>query len=271
MASVPFSRISLGIGIIGLCLCAARPAAADTQFRIRRMTRNDVPVGKGQCDIRLQVDNEARVTVRGDMVFVRTLAGRDPWDDGSECNAPLPDRPMPGFHFEVKDSRNEIRLEEEPSPRNGFAAVVYIRDSASGVGRYHFRLSWDLRAVDLRTEEPRREGGLAWNNVVHFHGDGRGVARMADGFEQRLFDVNVDIDQSGRLVAVFHGERGRELVFNGNVTGREDGRWRADVASQDRRLRGPLFLSVGERGEINSITLEAGDGRERMRLNWDRR
>src|ERR1035441_10988671 len=75
-----------------LALCAALPALADTQFRIRKMTRNDVPPGKGQCDIRLQVDDEVEVSVRRDMVMIHTLSGRDPRDDGSECNAPLPIR-----------------------------------------------------------------------------------------------------------------------------------------------------------------------------------
>jgi hypothetical protein len=259
------------IGISALFLCAALPAMADSQFHIRRMTRDDVPAGKGQCDIRLQVDNEARVTVRGDSVFIRTIAGRDPWDDGSECNMPLPDRPVPDFRFEVKDSRNEIRMVEEPSPRNGFSAVVYIHDTAGGVGRYHFRLSWEVRAVDMRQEEPRRgPGGMAWNNVIHFRGEGRGVATMRDGFEQRLFNVNVDIDRGGHIVVVFRGERGRELTFTGEVVGREGERWRADVVSDDRRLRGPLYMSV-DRDQVNSISLEAGDGRDRMRVNWDRR
>ena len=88
-------------GVALLALCAALPALADTQFRIRRMTRNDVPPGKGQCDIRLQVDNEVDVSVRRDMVMIRTLSGRDPRDDGSECNAPLPDRNLEGFNFQV--------------------------------------------------------------------------------------------------------------------------------------------------------------------------
>ena len=264
------------IGILAVLLCAALPALADTQFRIRRMTRDDVPMGKGQCDIRLQVDNEVRISVRGDSVFARTLAGRDPSDDGSECNMPLPDRPVPDFHFQVVDSRNEIRLLEEPSPRNGFSAIVYIHDTAGGAGRYHFRLSWEMRAVDMRHEEdaPRRvpEGsGMVWNNVMHFRGVGRGVATMRDGFEQRLAGVNVDIDRGGRMTVVFRAERGRELVFTGNVVGREGGRWRADVVSDDRRMRGPLFLSVSEDGSVNSISLEAGDGRDRMRVNWDRR
>jgi len=56
------------------------------------MTRNDVPFGKGQCDIRLQVDDEVEVTLRGDTVFIRTISGRDAFDDGSECNEPVPER-----------------------------------------------------------------------------------------------------------------------------------------------------------------------------------
>src|SRR2546430_7876283 len=93
-----------------LMLSITLPALADLRFQARRMTRDDVPLGKGQCDIRLQVDNEVEVQVRGDMVFVRTISGRDARDDGSECNIPLPNRDVEGFDFEVKDSRNDIRL-----------------------------------------------------------------------------------------------------------------------------------------------------------------
>src|SRR5215469_17881696 len=116
-------------GAVLLLLGAAIPALADTRFQIRHMTRNDVPLGKGQCDIRLQVDNEVEVSVRRDEVFIRTISGRDARDDGSECNAPLPDRDVPGFNFEVLDRRNDIRLLAEPSRRNNFTAIVAIRDS----------------------------------------------------------------------------------------------------------------------------------------------
>src|SRR5216684_3911130 len=105
-----------------LVLCAAVPALADTRFQIRRMTRNDVPLGKGQCDIRLQVDNEVEVSVRLDQVFIRTISGRD-----------------------------AIRLLAEPSRRNNYTAIVRIRDSDSGEGRYHFRLSWQMTGSDYRT------------------------------------------------------------------------------------------------------------------------
>ena len=164
----------IGAVLLGAAFCL--PAMADTQFRIRRMTRDDVPAGKGQCDIRLQVDNEAEVSLRGDGVFIHTIAGRDPYDDGSECNAPLPAQPVAGFNFEVKDSRGEIRLVGEPSRRNNFAAVVLIRDSSGGQGRYHFRISWDMRVSDLRGDDRPRPGppGFVWNNTFNYRGVGRG-------------------------------------------------------------------------------------------------
>jgi hypothetical protein len=256
------------------------------------MMRNDVPLGKGQCDIRLQVDNEVEVAVRRDTVMVRTISGRDARDDGSECNAPLPDRDPLGFHFEVKDSRNEIRLMDEPSRRNDFTAVVHIRDSDSGYGRYHFRLSWDMAATDSRTgadsrpgpdgdhrdgdhrdgarPDGGRPGGFVWNNVVNFRGQGRGQTSVNDYSPQRLSDVSVDIDRGGKIAVSFRADR-RPLVFAGIVIGQDGGRIKADVATEDGRLRGPMYISVDDRQNVNSITLEATDGRDRLRLNWDRR
>jgi hypothetical protein len=84
-------------------------------------------------------------------------------------------------------------------------------------------------------------------------------------------DCNIDIDRGGKFLAVFRAERGRTLTFTGQVIAQEGGRWKADVISEDRRLRGPMFFSVDSRREVNTITLEATDGRERLRLNWDRR
>jgi hypothetical protein len=130
------------IGLAAACMMA--PAMADSRFNIARMTRNDVPAGKAQCDIRLQVDDQVEVVVDGDRVYIHTLSGLDARDDGSECNVPLPGREVPGFNFEVKDSRGDIRLVEAPSRRNGGRAIVRIRDSQSGFGRYHFRLSWAM-------------------------------------------------------------------------------------------------------------------------------
>ena len=260
-------------GMALLALCAALPGLADTQFRIRQMTRNDVPPGKGQCDIRLQVDNEVDVSVHGDMVMIHTLAGRDPRDDGSECNAPLPDRNIEGFNFQVMDSRNEIRLVAEPSRRNNFTAVVHIRDSAGGEGRYHFRLSWAMGGRGGPTEERRGGGpGFSWNNTIDYRGQGHGSSALNNQGEERLLDVTVNVDRGGKILVTFRGERGRPpLSFTGTVIASEGGRRKADVVSEDRRLHGPMYISVDGRQNVNSVTLEATDGRDRLKVNWDRK
>jgi hypothetical protein len=270
-------------GFAVFALFAALPAVADSQFRIRRMTRDDVPMGKGQCDIRLQVDNEVEVSVRGDTIYSHTLAGRDAYDDGSECNAPVPNRDIVGFNFEVLDERGDIRLLAEPSRRNNYSAVVQIRDSKGGQGRYHFRISWQMTGSDYRPGNDRpgfgrgdggRPGppGFSWNNTLNYRGNGRGAASMNDFGDVRLSSVDVNIDRGGRITVFFRGERNRDMRFNGTVIGRDGDRLKAEVFYEDRRLRGIMFLSVDDRRDaVNAINFEGGDGRDRMRLNWDRR
>jgi hypothetical protein len=231
----------------------------------------------------LQVDNEVEVHVRGDGITIRTLAGQDARDDGSECNAPLPNRDVEGFNYEVRESRNEIRLLAEPSRRNDFAAVVRIRDSSGGFGRYHFRLTWAMTGTDYRpgggSGGGRRDdfgprggqGGFAWNNAISFRGNGRGEAEYNNSGQQRLGQVNIEIDRGGKMMATFRADRGRPLSFSGNVMSREENRWKADVVSDDRRLRGPMWFSVDDRGNVSTVTIEATDGRDRLRLSWDRR
>jgi hypothetical protein len=106
---------------------------------------------------------------------------------------------------------------------------------------------------------------------MQFRGEGRGLATV-NNFEQRLSNVNVDITRSGRVTVVFAAGRGRDLSFTGDIVAREGERWRADVVSQDGRYRGRLFMRLDSRDqEVDSINIEAGDDRDRMRINWDRR
>jgi hypothetical protein len=264
---------------------AALPAMADTRFQIRRMTRNDVPAGKGQCDIRLQVDNEVEVSLRGDLLAIRTFAGRDARDDGSECNAPLPNHDVQGFNFEVIERRGDIRLVAGPSRKNDFSAVVTIHDNSGGEGRYHFRISWAMTPTDYRPgpesehsprrddafERPRTGEGFSWNNTVSFRGDGRGVASLSGGGDMRLGQVSIDIDRGGKMVASFRVDRGRPLAFTGQVLAQENGRWKIDVMSEDHRLRGPMWVTVDPSSKVSSVRMDATDGRDRMQLNWDRK
>jgi hypothetical protein len=188
------------------------------------MTRDDVPRGKGQCDIRLQVDDQVEVSVRGDGVFVRTLSGQDARDDGSECNAPLPPEDLRGFNFEVKDSRGDIRLVEEPSRRNGGRALVRIRDSPGGFGRYHFRLSWDLFAAERREERRDDDRGRdlrILNGMWGAPGRTRDVTRLLqDRMRDGRLRIRATIDELGEpargaekmLIVVFESRGRRQEV-----------------------------------------------------------
>src|SRR5688572_3807233 len=95
------SRVAIPLAALFYGLSSA--ALADIEFQARRMSRGDVPLGKGQCDIRLRVDGEVEVSVRGDRISVRTISGSEPRDDGSECNEPLPARLVSDFFYEVRD------------------------------------------------------------------------------------------------------------------------------------------------------------------------
>jgi hypothetical protein len=150
-------RYPLAAALPGLAvfLLMAPAGDAETTFTVKRMTRRDVPLGKGQCDIRLRIDDEVRVEVRGDQVVIKEVRGAPGRDEGSECNMPLPADPR-DFRFEVRDSRDEVLLIDQPSRRNGGRAIVAIRDKKGGAGRYHFRLSWAESGSDHREPGRRR-------------------------------------------------------------------------------------------------------------------
>jgi len=278
--------------VIALAVLASIPARADSRFRITIMPRADLPPGKAQCDIRLQVDNEVEITVRRDMVLAHTLSGEDARDDGSDCNTPLPDRDIHGFAVQTVDSRSEIRVIQQPSAHNDFALVVRILDAAAGFGRYRFRLTWDsppsaappgtmagnppLRPLN-DTARPPAPSGFVWNNATTYHGHGAGESLLNER-SQRLADVRVDIDLGGKIVVSFvpeqpRGIRGspRPVLFNGSVMGREGSRIKADMVTEDRRLHGTMTLSVDDRQNVNSVTMNATDGQDHLRLTWDRR
>jgi len=66
---------------------------------------------------------------------------------------------------------------------------------------------------------------------------------------------------------------GRKLpiTFSGQLLANENGRLKIDAMSQDRRLRGPMWVTIGPKQRLESIALEATDGQERLTLSWQRR
>jgi hypothetical protein len=129
-----------------------------------------------------------------------------------------------------------------------------------------------LPALGAPPQERRGGSGFSWNNTIDFHGQGHGSSALNNSSEQPLFDVSVNVDRGGRILVSFRGERGRPpLSFTGTVIASEGGRLKADVVTEDRRLHGPMYIYVDDRRNVKSITLEATDGRDRLRVNWDRK
>jgi hypothetical protein len=155
-----------GLIVAGLLVL---PAFADTRFPLRRMTRNDAPQGRGVCVIRLQVDDQVEVVLDREEALVRTLAGQDARDEGSECNAALPGREVGGFNFEVLEKRGDVQLVEAPSRRNGGKVIIRVRDPQGGFGRYILRVSWAMEGGP--PSETRRDGDV-----------GRGDLRILNAF-----------------------------------------------------------------------------------------
>jgi hypothetical protein len=60
-------------------------------------------------------------------------------------------------------------------------------------------------------------------------------------------------------------------MFTGSVMTREGSRIRADMVTEDRRLHGTMNLSIDERQNVNSISMNATDGQDHLHLTWDRR
>lgn len=160
---VPIERgiCRLALPFFALCL----PLMADTHFRANK-SRGNAPPGRGHCDIRLQVDHEAEVTVQGDRVFIRTLSGRPSGDAGSECSEPMPGVRLQNFNFEVLDRRGEIVLVAQPSQRNRYTAVVRIRDGSGGAGRYQFRLSWRSAAYSPGHSMPQGPATIGLHDAL---------------------------------------------------------------------------------------------------------
>ena len=113
-------------------------------FTVRRTNDWSQDRRDGRCRIRVRIDDDSDVELRGDQIRIRPLRGGPGRDEGSECNAPLP---MSGnirnFRFRGIDGRGNPRLVQEPGSRNYYVAVVNVQDPRGGDEGYTFDLTWD--------------------------------------------------------------------------------------------------------------------------------
>jgi hypothetical protein len=120
-------------------LAAAQPVPT-TEFRPRFTSSLDSR--EGSCKLRLRIDDEAEVVMRGDRVFVRALRGAPARDVGSECTGPLPSRGIQDFEFEQTDGRGRAEVIERPDRRNNSRLVIAVRDEKGGDDKYTLEFRW---------------------------------------------------------------------------------------------------------------------------------
>jgi len=162
-----------------LCTLIVLPVSAQRGFEsssnaVRRSSDWDPNRRDGQCTIRVRVDGEADVALRGDRLMIKTVSGSPSQIVGSECNAPLPMGGIRDFQLQGMEGRGEVNLTQEPKQENRWAAMVTIRDQSGGAEEYTYRLSWTRDGTmsmgsggfweDRTGSSSGREGGFWGNN-----------------------------------------------------------------------------------------------------------
>ena len=97
----------------------------------------DPKARKGQFDLRLRIDEEVEVLVRGGSIHYEVIGGREPCDDGSEYSQEIPRAIFKKFEVEKKDGRGNILVLETPSIQNEFHLKMRFIDRKGGEDGYH--------------------------------------------------------------------------------------------------------------------------------------
>jgi hypothetical protein len=95
-------------------------------------------------------------------------AGADVLRAKSKFSGPLPDREVQ-VTLDETQGRGDIRLVEQPSEVNGYAAKVRIHDARRGLSNYSFRLTWDRPGKPAEPQPSYSQRSLVWSG----HVDGR--------------------------------------------------------------------------------------------------
>jgi len=89
-----------------------------------------------------RVDGEIMLEVRDRTVRDRVVSGRQAEGVRYDFGASLPAREV-NVTADKRRGRGEVRVVEQPSRRNGYTAVIQIRDSSGGADDYEIEVRWN--------------------------------------------------------------------------------------------------------------------------------
>ena len=96
---------------------------------------------RGRMTWKGRVDDDIRITIRGGTADVETIGGTPYYNATQSFTASLPPRRV-NVSLQVRKSRGEVFIEQQPSRENNYAAVVRIKDPKGGASDYEFELAW---------------------------------------------------------------------------------------------------------------------------------
>lgn len=256
-------RKALWLGCTLLC------AQQDPVFRPKQMRDYNPRAADGRCVIRVRLDDESDVELRGDRVLLRTITGRPGRDDGSECSQPLPAGGFTKFAFRGIDGRGEVRLVQEPRLGNQWTAIVAIRDKKGGDEGYTFELSWSADPNATQTvasggsvlDTPATSGSSSGGILPSLSGIGSGqspIQAKFTGFDETFSSsgtmrVNNQDQTIRRMRANLRSDGNAEFTLYGNEVLQMTGRWSGSG--------NPLDVTV------TNVGGDAASGRGRVYLN----
>jgi hypothetical protein len=170
----------------------------------------------GRCRIRVRIDDDSDVELRGDQIRIRVLRGAPGRDEGSECNAPLPTSgTIHNFRFRGISGRGSQRLMETPTDRNFYTAVVNVQDPRAGDEVYQFDLSWQWDGVGGGFVPPgggpppgRGGGNFPGGGLPDLNTSMPGFGTLDDGrSRQNLTDLSLRVRGSQCLITLINDRR----------------------------------------------------------------
>ncbi|MGB7068497.1 MAG: hypothetical protein WBD22_03315 [Pyrinomonadaceae bacterium] len=108
-----------------------------------------------------RVDDRARVIIQGNTIRAEAVSGSGLRPGNQNMNGVLPRRAST-VYLRKEDGRGTAQIIEQPTRRNGFAAIIEINDPRGGDDNYRLEISWQAGNV---SEEYSR-GSVRWRGRV---------------------------------------------------------------------------------------------------------
>ena len=199
--------------LAGLCIATSQAGA---------LPAPQVDRGRGERTLFTwtgRVDREVLIVVRDREVQTRGFDAALP--SRTRVNSALP-RTGADVFVVVNDGRGDVDVIEQPSARNGYQAVLRVRDPRAGADSYRLTAYVYDRGDYRGNDRDGRGGGWGWGGRRDGDNDRRDNDRRGGGgslsWSGRVDDV-VEIQLSGRRVDAITRSGNRVSDVNANVSG----------------------------------------------------